>query len=136
MLEQGTAGRLVSLMNIQNGDVAREAMIVVASLAKGTEQHLKMLIEADAVPNLLVNTQSDKLPFVEASLRCLRTIFRSHLAPFELIYSGINSLSSTSSPCNTHSPILPHLISLAANNKSSYVIKECIANILAAACQV
>lgn len=134
-MEQGTAGRLVALMDINNGDIAREAMIVVASLAKGTEQHLRMLIDANAVPTLLINTQSDRFPFVEASLRCLRTIFKSKLAPVELIYSGINSLSSTLI-CTIQSPILPHLISLAANNKSNFVIKECIANILAASCQV
>lgn len=135
VLEQGIAGRLVTLMNIANGDIAREAMIVVGSLAKGTEQHLRVLIDEQAVPTLLVNTQSDKFPFVEASLRCLRTIFKSRLAPIDLIYSGINSLSSSSSVCaNFQSPILPHLISLAANPKSSYVIKECIANILAASC--
>lgn len=138
VLEQGTAGRLVALMNLNYGDIAREAMIVVASLAKGTEQHLKMLIEADAVPTLLINTQSDNFTFVEASLRCLRTIFRSRLAPVELIYSGINSLSSPSSTnnCTSHtsSHILPLLMSLAKNPKSNFVIKECIANILAASC--
>ena len=123
-------------MNITNGEISKEAMIVVGSLAKGTEQHLRLLIDANAVPILLINTQSDVFRFVEASLRCLRTIFKSPLAPFDLIYLGINSLSPSSSICTNQSPILPHLISLAANNKSSYVIKECVANILAASCQV
>lgn len=140
VLENGTAGRLVVLMNIANGEIAREAMIVVASLAKGTEAHLRMLIEAGAVPTLLLNTQTENLAFVEASLRCLRTIFRSRLAPIELIYSGISSVtSSTASAATTTTTtvaILPHLIALAASNKSTYVIKECIANILAASCHV
>lgn len=140
VLEQGVSCRLVALMNLSNGDVAREAMIVVASLAKGTEQHLRLLIDANAVPILLVNTQSDRTDFVEASLRCLRTIFKSRIAPIDLVYSGINTTttgnSTSSSSLCAAQPILPHLLSLAKNNKSSYVIKECIANILAAACQV
>lgn len=136
ILEQGIAGRLVSLMDVSNGEVAREAMIVVASLAKGTEQHLRLLIDANAVPILLVNTQSDKAEYIEASLRCLRTIFKSKIAPIDLIYSGFNDNTTTSTSVCTAQTILPHLLSLAKNAKSTYVIKECISNILAAACQV
>lgn len=141
VLEQNVAERLVNLMEAKNENISREAMLTITSLAKGTEQHLKIVIDAGAIPQLLINTQADKFELVEASLRALRTIFKSRIAPIELIYHKMEQPTS-STPCTSFSSsiqqtILPHFFALAKReiSPSNYVVKECIANILAAACQ-
>ncbi|OTF77687.1 hypothetical protein BLA29_000927 [Euroglyphus maynei] len=154
VLEQNVSERLVELMRWTkfNPEINREAMLAITSLAKGTEQHLKMVIDAEAVPQLLQNTRAEKFELVEASLRGLRTIFKSRLAPIDLIYQTANnsntsfidqpSSSSSSKTTDTtnklyQNSILAHLFTLARRNisPSNYVIKECIANILASSCQ-
>lgn len=151
VLEQNVSERLVQLMEptTSNTDISREAMLIITSLAKGTEQHLKTIIDAGAVPQLLRNTQAENFELIEASLRGLRTIFKSRLAPIELIYQTNDStplpidqpLPSSSKTTDTHKLFqnskLAHLFALARRNisPSNYVIKECIANILASSCQ-
>jgi hypothetical protein len=81
------------------------------------------------VPILLANTKSDNSRYVEACLRCLRTIFKSSQAPISLIYTNSNESDDSSQP------IIPHLLSLAAANQP-FINKECVANIMASACQV
>lgn len=150
MLDLGAAPRLVSLMSIENGpEIAREAMLVINSLAKGTERHLLLLIEMNAVPILLHNVQHagpGQTQFIETTLRCLRTIFRSRIAPIEMIYEGlgpasakqpsINEQSGSSGPSQASNAVLMDLLVLAGDPNSSFVVKECVANILAASCKV
>lgn len=142
VLELGITDRLVALIDIQNGEVSREALYLVNSLAKGTEAHLKCLVGAQVVPVLLKNTHCEDIPLLEANLLCLKTIFKSRFAPVHLIFTlpcARNPLSS-SFPVSvnhgsTHPPIL-NLMGLALANSSSKLIKECVASILADACQV
>ena len=167
VLEQNVSERLVQLMNPQttNEQISCEAILAITSLAKGTEQHLKMIIDSGAVPQLLRNTYLEKFELIEASLRGLRTIFKSRLAPIDLIYQTDNITPATSNPSSSSSSsvdnqqqspsssssktvdtqkfqnpnsILSHLFTLARRNisPSNYVVKECIANILASSCQV
>lgn len=137
VLEQNVAERLVLLMDPNNDKICKEAILTINSLAKGTEQHLKLIIDAGAVPQLLLNTRAEKFELVEASLRGLRTIFKSKLAPIDLIYSDIDQ-NLPPEKIQTNKTLLSHLFSLAKQNIPpwNYVVKECIANILAAACQV
>ena len=120
--------QLINTYNKTNPQLAKEVVLTIASLAKGTEEHLKVLINSGVVALLLANTNSSDELLVEACLRALRTIFSSSEAPIDLIFNK-DELSDNSEP------IIAQLMSLASNGQS-FVIKECVTNILASSCQV
>jgi len=129
IIELGVVPRLIQLMDHNNEELRRETVLTIASLAKGTDDHLKIIIESGVVPILLANTRSSNSHYVEACLRCLRTIFKSSQAPINVLYTENNNNDESSLP------IIPHLLSLAAYNQP-FINKECVANIMASACQV
>jgi hypothetical protein len=132
IIESPVVPRLIQLIQIyrnSNQQLAREAVLTISSLAKGTDEHLKALVDSGVVAALLENTKAADTAFVESCLRALRTLFKSSEAPINLIFER-NEMPDDS----LHS-IIPHLLSLAANHQS-FVNKECIANIMASCCQV
>ena len=132
VIESSIVPRLMQLIHISdntNHQLAKEVVLTIASLAKGTEEHLKVLIDSGIVGLLLENTKSNDSALVEACLRALRTIFNSSEAPIDLIYDKNSGNDSNSQP------IIADLLSLATNSQS-FVNKECIANIMAFSCQV
>ncbi|XP_066992142.1 armadillo repeat-containing protein 8 [Anabrus simplex] len=120
VIAQGVVPRLLQLLGdtTLSPEIKVEATITLGSLAKGTEEHIKALVDLGVVPMLINSLLSDDSRLIEACLCCLRTIFQSPCAPVELIYQDEN---------------LPmHLLSLVPNSVSNQV---CVMTILAAACK-
>ncbi|XP_043348761.1 armadillo repeat-containing protein 8 isoform X16 [Dermochelys coriacea] len=69
-------------------ELRTECAVVLGSLAMGTENNVKSLLDCHIIPALLQGLLSPELKFIEACLRCLRTIFTSPVTPEELLYTG------------------------------------------------
>lgn len=95
-----------------------DAAIIMGSLAKGTMDNINTLVEEGSVAVLLKGLNSSSLPFVEACLRCLRTIFINNSNCVSLLYQD--------------STIIPHLVNIMPQ---SICTQECVTNILANACK-
>nr|CAD7439785.1 unnamed protein product [Timema bartmani] len=95
-----------------------EATITLGSLAKGTEDHVKSLVDLGVVPVLINGLASEEVKLVESSLCCLRTIFEYPCAPVDLIYR------------DDHLPL--HLLNLVPHSVSNQVS---VTTILKAACK-
>ncbi|XP_029516997.2 armadillo repeat-containing protein 8-like isoform X3 [Oncorhynchus nerka] len=75
-----------------------ECVVVLGSLAMGTENNIKSLVDCHIIPALLQGLVCPDLVFIEACLRCLRTVFISPVTPVQLLY--------------TDPTVIPHLMSL------------------------
>lgn len=133
VIAQGVVPRLLQLLSDTSGGVGErvrlESAVTLGSLAKGTDQHVRALIELGVVPPLLqvllasggsgneAETKGQSL--VEACLRCLRTVFQHPAAPVHAIYQDPG--------------LVPRLLTLAAKSVTSQV---CVATILKEACKV
>jgi len=117
----GAVPRLLQFLMEEHGaDVAllTEAASVLGSLAKGSEDNVKALIEAGAIPVLLnKGLTHPHVLFTEGCLRCLRTIFLSPLAPVTVIYQD--------------EAVIRQLIAVMPQTP---VTQECVANIFARSC--
>ncbi|KAH0519502.1 Armadillo repeat-containing protein 8 [Microtus ochrogaster] len=69
----------------------------------GTENNVKSLLDCHIIPALLQGLLSPDLKFIEACLRCLRTIFTSPVTPEELLY--------------TDATVIPHLMALLSRSR-------------------
>lgn len=120
VITQGVVPRLLQLVgdNMMPTQIKVEATVTLGSLAKGTEDHIKALVDLGVVPVLIAGLGSDEAKLIEACLRCLRTIFEFPCAPVGLICQDEN---------------LPlRLLSLIPHSVSNQV---CVATILAAGCK-
>ncbi|XP_071447494.1 armadillo repeat-containing protein 8-like [Hetaerina americana] len=120
VIQQGVVPRLLQLLgdNVSSNNIKIEATITLGSLAKGTEEHVKALVDMGIV-TLLINTLgSDDQKLVEVCLCCLRTVFQSPCAPVELIYDDPS--------------LVTHLLNLLSHSVSNQV---CITTVLTAACK-
>ncbi|KAK7580633.1 hypothetical protein V9T40_001262 [Parthenolecanium corni] len=89
VIQQGVIPRLTQLLENkdQSIEIRNETVIILSSLAKGTEDHVKELIKADIVPLLLLCIHSsDDKKLSENCLRCICSIFKSESAPVHLIF--------------------------------------------------
>lgn len=126
--------RLLQLLSDSSGGVGErvrlESAVTLGSLAKGSDQQVRTLIELGVVPPLLqvllastdTSIEDDpesQSPLVEACLRCLRTVFHHTTAPVHAIYQDPG--------------LVPRLLTLAAKSVTNQV---CVATILRAACKV
>ncbi|KAM9009164.1 armadillo repeat-containing protein 8 isoform 11-T12 [Ara ararauna] len=68
-------------------ELRTECAVVLGSLAMGTENNVKSLLDCHIIPALLQGLLSPDLKFIEACLRCLRTIFISPVTPEDLLYT-------------------------------------------------
>ncbi|KAH9363142.1 hypothetical protein HPB48_011890 [Haemaphysalis longicornis] len=96
-----------------------ETAVILNSLAKGTEENVKALLDAGVLPVLLQGLVHQDPRYVEACLCCLRTLFRSEQAPVECMYEEPWAVR--------------HLLLMATQTHAAN--QECIATILTAVCK-
>ncbi|XP_067141657.1 armadillo repeat-containing protein 8-like isoform X2 [Centruroides vittatus] len=120
VIKLGVLPRLLNILGDESSttELMVETVVTIGSLVKGTDDHVKSLIDAGIIPVLLRGLAQNHAPYVEACLRCLRTIFTCSLAPVDVLYSD--------------QTIIPHLIGMAANTGVSN--RECVTTILKNAC--
>ncbi|XP_070387371.1 armadillo repeat-containing protein 8-like isoform X4 [Dermacentor albipictus] len=131
VIRMGLVPRLLQILREESHpQLLCETAVILNSLAKGTEENVKALLDAGVLPVLLQGFQkhTQLLPcglvhqdqrYVEACLRCLRTLFRSELTPVECMYEEPWAVR--------------HLILMATQTHASN--QECIATILTAVCK-
>ncbi|KAL8588913.1 hypothetical protein ACOMHN_012951 [Nucella lapillus] len=87
-IENGIVSRLLGWLSEESipQELRTEAAILLGSLAFGTDTHIQQLVLAGVVPVLLNGLSNPNLNYLEACLRCLRTIFLASCPPVELIY--------------------------------------------------
>nr|XP_009923876.1 PREDICTED: armadillo repeat-containing protein 8-like [Haliaeetus albicilla] len=85
----GAVPRLLYLLQQEtsSAELRTECAVVLGSLAMGTENNVKSLLDCHIIPALLQGLLSPDLKFIEACLRCLRTIFISPVTPEDLLYT-------------------------------------------------
>uniref|UniRef100_A0A8C3FK64 Armadillo repeat-containing protein 8 n=1 Tax=Chrysemys picta bellii TaxID=8478 RepID=A0A8C3FK64_CHRPI len=101
----GAVPRLLYLLQQETSstELRTECAVVLGSLAMGTENNVKSLLDCHIIPALLQGLLSPELKFIEACLRCLRTIFTSPVTPEELLY--------------TDATVIPHLMALLSRSR-------------------
>ncbi|XP_062070190.1 armadillo repeat-containing protein 8 isoform X4 [Lepus europaeus] len=101
----GAVPRLLYLLQQETSstELKTECAVVLGSLAMGTENNVKSLLDCHIIPALLQGLLSPDLKFIEACLRCLRTIFTSPVTPEELLY--------------TDATVIPHLMALLGRSR-------------------
>lgn len=128
IIERGIVPRLLKLIldETVKEQLCHESIAIICSLAKGTSDHLRVIIDVGTVPVLMqkISDPKSSSSLVEISLRALRSIFTSSYAPIDLIYD--------SKPYGVS--FVTFLLKLALSSRN-WVIQECIANILANSCQ-
>uniref|UniRef100_A0A9L0J8Y2 Armadillo repeat containing 8 n=1 Tax=Equus asinus TaxID=9793 RepID=A0A9L0J8Y2_EQUAS len=95
--------RSCSKQETSSTELKTECAVVLGSLAMGTENNVKSLLDCHIIPALLQGLLSPDLKFIEACLRCLRTIFTSPVTPEELLY--------------TDATVIPHLMALLSRSR-------------------
>uniref|UniRef100_A0A8C3TXB2 Armadillo repeat-containing protein 8 n=1 Tax=Catharus ustulatus TaxID=91951 RepID=A0A8C3TXB2_CATUS len=91
----GAVPRLLYLLQQESSstELRTECAVVLGSLAMGTENNVKSLLDCHIIPALLQGLLSPDLKFIEACLRCLRTIFISPVTPEDLLYTDSSVIS-------------------------------------------
>ncbi|XP_069471925.1 armadillo repeat-containing protein 8 isoform X4 [Ambystoma mexicanum] len=112
----GAVPRLLYLLQQETSstELKTECAVVLGSLAMGTENNVKSLLDCHIIPALLQGIPTftrrrlllPDLKFIEACLRCLRTIFTSPVTPVELLYT-----------CLQDATVIPHLMSLLSRSR-------------------
>lgn len=102
-------------------DFKTEVVILLASLAKGSQGTTDTMVQQKTVPILLKCLSNLNLQYAEAILRCLRSIFLFNTDAIDCLYEE-----------NQHgSSYIPHLLSLL---QCSLMCQECITTILEKGC--
>ncbi|XP_028249634.1 armadillo repeat-containing protein 8 isoform X2 [Parambassis ranga] len=116
----GAVPRLLYLLQQSSSslELRTECAVVLGSLAMGTENNIKSLVDCHIIPALLQGLLSPDLIFIEACLRCLRTVFISPVTPVQLLY--------------TDPTVIPHLMSLLSNSQRT---QEYITQIFSHCCK-
>ncbi|KAG8559015.1 hypothetical protein GDO81_017216 [Engystomops pustulosus] len=116
----GAVPRLLYLLQQETSSIElkTECAVVLGSLSMGTENNVKSLLDCHIIPALLQGLLSADIRFIEACLRCLRTIFTSPVTPVELLY--------------TDATVIPHLMLLLSRSLHS---QEYICQIFAHCCK-
>uniref|UniRef100_A0A3P9GY30 Armadillo repeat-containing protein 8 n=1 Tax=Oryzias latipes TaxID=8090 RepID=A0A3P9GY30_ORYLA len=101
----GAVPRLLYLLQQSSSSLQlrTECAVVLGSLAMGTENNIKSLVDCHVIPTLLQGLLCPDLTFIEACLRCLRTVFISPVTPVQLLY--------------TDPTVIPHLMSLLSSSQ-------------------
>lgn len=111
VIEAGVVPRLLNLLtepSVSHPDLKVAVVYALGSIAKGSDQHLKVLLDCDIVSVLLNCVLASGEPrFVEACLCCLRTLFYHPEAPVEVLYSDPSLISHLLAlmPCSTSNQI-------------------------------
>uniref|UniRef100_A0A673IFP6 Armadillo repeat-containing protein 8 n=1 Tax=Sinocyclocheilus rhinocerous TaxID=307959 RepID=A0A673IFP6_9TELE len=114
----GAVPRLLYLLQQSSSslELRTECAVVLGSLAMGTENNIKSLVDFYLSYYCLLCSD---LIFIEACLRCLRTVFISPVTPVQLLY--------------TDPTVIPHLMSLLSRSRHT---QEYITQIFAHCCKV
>lgn len=124
VISQGIVPRLIAFLTHDDVplNIRLDSIIVIGSLAKGTGDQARALVDYNIVKILLslITTQNADKQIIEVCLCALKSIFRYPFAPTGLLYSNVGTLS--------------HLLSLASPD-SSLQTQACVANILVPLCQ-
>ncbi|XP_061090129.1 armadillo repeat-containing protein 8 [Conger conger] len=117
----GAVPRLLYLLQqtSSSAELRTECAVVLGSLAMGTENNIKSLVDCHIIPALLQGLLCPDLTFIEACLRCLRTVFISPVTPETLLY--------------TDPTVIPHLMSLLSRSQRT---QEYITQIFSHCCKV
>uniref|UniRef100_A0A8D3B0H7 Armadillo repeat-containing protein 8 n=1 Tax=Scophthalmus maximus TaxID=52904 RepID=A0A8D3B0H7_SCOMX len=117
----GAVPRLLYLLQQSSSslELRTECAVVLGSLAMGTENNIKSLVDCHIIPALLQGLLYPDLVFIEACLRCLRTVFISPVTPVQLLY--------------TDPTVIPHLMSLLSRSQRT---QEYITQIFSHCCKV
>ncbi|XP_061210473.1 armadillo repeat-containing protein 8 isoform X6 [Neopsephotus bourkii] len=117
----GAVPRLLYLLQQETSstELRTECAVVLGSLAMGTENNVKSLLDCHIIPALLQGLLSPDLKFIEACLRCLRTIFISPVTPEDLLY--------------TDATVISHLMALLSRSRYT---QEYICQIFSHCCKV
>uniref|UniRef100_A0A7N8WVG9 Armadillo repeat-containing protein 8 n=1 Tax=Mastacembelus armatus TaxID=205130 RepID=A0A7N8WVG9_9TELE len=117
----GAVPRLLYLLQQSSSslELRTECAVVLGSLAMGTENNIKSLVDCHIIPALLQGLLCPDLIFIEACLRCLRTVFISPVTPVQLLY--------------TDPTVIPHLMSLLSRSQRT---QEYITQIFSHCCKV
>lgn len=121
VIAQGVVNRLMQLLQDSSLpiELRSEAAVTLGSLAKGTESHVKQLIDVGLAPlilNCILTSSEPRL--IDVCLRCARSLFVHPHAPIDLIYS--------------EKQIIPHLLGLAMQSIPNQI---CVTTILGASCK-
>ncbi|XP_053732958.1 armadillo repeat-containing protein 8 isoform X1 [Synchiropus splendidus] len=116
----GAVPRLLYLLQQSSSslELRTECAVVLGSLAMGTENNIKSLVDCHIIPALFQGLLCPDLIFIEACLRCLRTVFISPVTPVQLLY--------------TVPTVIPHLMSLLSR---SHRTQEYITQIFSHCCK-
>ncbi|KAJ3592187.1 hypothetical protein NHX12_007315 [Muraenolepis orangiensis] len=116
----GAVPRLLYLLQqvSSSSELQTECAVVLGSLAMGTENNIKSLVDCHIIPALLQGLLCPDLTFIEACLRCLRTVFISPVTPVQLLYTDIT--------------VIPHLMSLLSHSQRT---QEYITQIFSHCCK-
>uniref|UniRef100_A0AAR2KM72 Armadillo repeat-containing protein 8 n=1 Tax=Pygocentrus nattereri TaxID=42514 RepID=A0AAR2KM72_PYGNA len=116
----GAVPRLLYLLqqSSSSAELRTECAVVLGSLAMGTENNIKSLVDCHIIPALLQGLLCPDLVFIEACLRCLRTVFISPVTPVQLLY--------------TDPTVIPHLMSLLSRSQRT---QEYITQIFSHCCK-
>nr|XP_046259055.1 armadillo repeat-containing protein 8 isoform X3 [Scatophagus argus] len=116
----GAVPRLLYLLQQSSSslELRTECSVVLGSLAMGTENNIKSLVDCHIIPALLQGLLCPDLIFIEACLRCLRTVFISPVTPVQLLY--------------TDATVIPHLMSLLSRSQRT---QEYITQIFSHCCK-
>ena len=91
VIEAGVVPRLLNLLaepTLTHPDLKVAVAFALGSIAKGSDKHLKVLLDCEIVSvllNCIVSSRDQR--FVEACLCCLRTLFCHRDAPVDVLYS-------------------------------------------------
>uniref|UniRef100_A0A3B3ZTZ1 Armadillo repeat-containing protein 8 n=1 Tax=Periophthalmus magnuspinnatus TaxID=409849 RepID=A0A3B3ZTZ1_9GOBI len=93
----GAVPRLLYLLqqSCSSLELRTECAIVLGSLAMGTENNIKSLVDCHIIPALFQGLLCLDLIFIEACLRCLRTVFISPVTPVSAHYYYYCNIKST-----------------------------------------
>ncbi|XP_018587783.1 armadillo repeat-containing protein 8 isoform X4 [Scleropages formosus] len=116
----GAVPRLLYLLQQPTSslELRTECAVVLGSLAMGTENNIKSLVDCHIIPALLQGLLCQDLKFIEACLRCLRTVFISPVTPVQLLF--------------TDPTVIPHLMSLLSRSQRT---QEYITQIFSHCCK-
>lgn len=127
IIQLGLVPRFLQILDTFNDQREQEELLVettavINSVAKGSDEHSRCLIEAGTVPILfsVVNNHRNGDAYIEISLRALRSLFNSPFAPLSLIYDYRDGAEG----------LVSRLLDLASIGQS-YSNQECVCSILA-----
>ncbi|XP_028923923.1 armadillo repeat-containing protein 8 isoform X1 [Ornithorhynchus anatinus] len=127
----GAVPRLLYLLQQETSstELKTECAVVLGSLAMGTENNVKSLLDCHIIPALLQGLLSPDLKFIEACLRCLRTVFISPVTPEELLYTPAYLLTGW----RQDATVIPHLMALLSRSRYT---QEYICQIFSHCCKL